>query len=152
MTIKTKGDTIENFKLEDQNGEEVELAKIEEFALLSFHSLAFTSVCLDQMRDLEVAYDDLFEKGVRAFGLSVDAQPTKSAWAKFACLDKLQILADFKPHGQVAKDCGVFNEDMNTSGRSNLIVNNKGEVLWSKDYDLGTKPDLEEVFEAIESL
>lgn len=152
MAIVEKGDKIQVFNLKDQFEKEIDLGKIEDKVLLAFHPFAFTSLCLDQMRDLENAYDDFKAKGVRPLGLSVDPAPSKAAWAKFACLDKLEVLSDFSPLGQVAKDCGLFKEELNTSGRANVIVNNKGEVLWSKEYDLGQRPDLDEVFQAIENL
>lgn len=152
MAIVEKGDKIPEFKVEDQNGEEISFENSEKKLMLSFHPLAWTPLCTDQMRDLENRYDEFVEKGVIPVGLSVDAGPTKGVWAKGLALEKLSIIPDFNPFGKIAKDCGIFLEDMNTSGRANVIVDETGQVLWSKNYDLGERPDLDEVLQAIENL
>lgn len=146
MAIVQKGDKAPAFKSKDQFGNEVDSEKIEGKILLSFHPLAFTSLCTDQMRDLENKYSEFEEKGIRPVGFSVDAGPSKAVWSQSIGLSNLQILADQNPYGEIAKACGVFNEDMNTSGRANVLVEN-GQVIWSKEYDLGERPDLDEILD-----
>ncbi len=135
-----------DFKLKDQNGKEVTLSEFKgKKVLLSWHPLAWTSVCTDQMRALDRYYDKFAEKNTIALGLSVDPQPSKSAWAKALCLSKLLILADFHPIGAVAKAYGIFSEDYGASKRINILVGEDGKVIWAKKYDIPQLPDVEEV-------
>ena len=77
------GELAPDFKLADQNGKEVTLSEFKgKKVLLSWHPLAWTSVCTDQMRDLDRNYDRFAEKNTVVLGFSVDPQPSKSAWAK----------------------------------------------------------------------
>ena len=55
---------------------------------LGFHPMAFTGVCVDQMRELERRYDEFQEKGVVPLGISVDAVPSKNVWSESMMLKK----------------------------------------------------------------
>ena len=140
------GEVAPDFKLADQNGKEVTLSEFKgKKVLLSWHPLAWTSVCTDQMRALDRNYDKFVEKNAIALGFSVDPQPSKSAWAKALCLSKLPILADFHPLGEVSKAYGVFSDVHGASKRANILVGEDGKVLWAKKYDIPQLPDLDEV-------
>ncbi|GAB1475732.1 peroxiredoxin [Bacillota bacterium] len=135
-----------DFKLKDQSGKEVTLSEFKgKKVLLSWHPLAWTSVCTDQMRALDRDYDRFSEKNTVVLGFSVDPQPSKSAWAKALCLSKLPILADFHPIGAVAKAYGIFSEDYGASKRANILISEDGKVIWTKKYDIPQLPDIEEV-------
>ena len=113
--------------------------------MLSWHPLAWTSVCTDQMRDLERNYRRFEENGVVVLGMSVDSAPSKSAWAKILLLNNVRILADFHPLGKVAKEYGLFSEEYGASKRANVLIDEKGIVCWVKKYEIRTLPDIEEV-------
>ena len=143
------GDKAPDFKLEDQEGKEIQLSELKgKRVLISFHPLAWTSVCTDQMRTLESHYDTIQEKGIgEVLGISVDAQPTKSFWAKGLSLEKIKILADFEPKGQMAKDYELYNDDLGTSERANVVVDEEGNISWIKKYGLTELPSIDEVIE-----
>lgn len=146
------GEKAPDFKLEDQSGNEVSL---KDFAgkkvLLSWHPLAFTSICALQMNSLEDNAKRFQEANTVVLGMSVDAQPSKEAWAESLGLKEVQILADFHPHGEVSKAYGLFNDEMGASVRANVLVDEEGTVIWAKEYPLKETPDVEEVFEAIKN-
>ncbi|MDO5301310.1 MAG: redoxin domain-containing protein [Tissierellia bacterium] len=144
MAILQKGGQVPEFTLRDQHGEKISSKDIKGKILLSFHPLAFTSVCTDQMRDLENNYDRFLEKGVTPIGLSVDPYPAKGVWAQSIGLSKLSILADFHPKGALAEACGVYIDKAGISGRAALLIED-GKVLWSKEYGQGERPDVEEI-------
>lgn len=149
MKVK-KGDKIPEFKLVSHNEEQVSLDKFEgKNVLLSFHPLAWTSVCRNQMQALEENYEKFEENNTAAVGISVDPVPSKRAWAENIGLDKLTLLSDFWPHGKFASELGIFIEEKGISGRVNILVNDKGEVLWSKEYDIPELPDIDEVLKAV---
>lgn len=146
------GEKAPDFKLEDQSGNEVSL---KDFAgkkvLLSWHPLAFTSICALQMNSLEDNAKRFQEANTVVLGMSVDAQPSKEAWAESLGLQEVQILADFHPHGEVSKAYGLFNDEMGASVRANVLVDEEGTVIWAKEYPLKETPDVEEVFEALKN-
>ena len=135
-----------DFTLKDQNGEDVSLSDFKgKKVLLSWHPLAWTSVCTDQMRSLERNFDKFAQKDTVVLGLSVDSAPSKSAWAKVIVLKRVKILADFNPLGKVAKEYGIFSDVYGASKRANILIDEQGTVIWSKKYDIPELPDVEEV-------
>jgi peroxiredoxin len=135
-----------DFALQDQNGEVVTLSQFKgKKVLLSWHPLAFTSVCTDQMRSLDRNANRFEEKNTIVLGLSVDPQPSKSVWARALSLKHIRILSDFVPLGEVARDYGIFNEEHGASKRANILINETGMVIWVKKYEIRTLPDVEEV-------
>src|SRR5665647_2210106 len=80
-TIKV-GDGFRDFSLKDQNGKDFKLSEqAGKRVLLSFHPLAWTSVCAEQMKSLEANKKTFDSLNTVAVGLSVDSVPTKKAWA-----------------------------------------------------------------------
>ena len=149
MKVK-KGDKIPEFELVSHNEEQISLDKFEDKnVLLSFHPLAWTSVCRNQMQALEENYQKFEENNTAAVGISVDPVPSKRAWAENIGLDKLTLLSDFWPHGEFASKLGIFIEEKGISGRANILVNDQGEVLWAKEYDIPELPDIDEVLKAV---
>lgn len=151
MAIIEKGAKVNLPELRDQSGKNVDLSKVKGKLLFAFHPLAFTSVCTDQMRDLEINYDRFIEKGVTPYGVSVDAHPSKAVWASAIGVKKTKLLADFNPKGALAEEFGIYIDKAGISARAVVIVED-GVVLWSKEYDKPQRPDVEEIFEAIENL
>ena len=148
-----KGMKAPDFTLADNQDGKVTLSDLKgKKVLLSWHPLAWTSVCTDQMRALE-ANRDRFEKlNTVALGMSVDPAASKKVWAQVLSIRKTKLLSDFYPHGKVAQDYGIFLESLGASGRVNIIVDEHGVIQWVKEYEIGQLPDIEEVFRALEAL
>ncbi|MBC3899862.1 redoxin domain-containing protein [Acetobacterium malicum] len=135
-----------DFTLPDQNGEMITLSQYQgKKVLLSWHPLAWTSVCTDQMRSLDRNADRFAQKNTVILGLSVDPQPSKSVWARALSIKHIKILSDFVPLGEVASACGIFSEEHGASKRANILINEAGMVIWVKKYEIRTLPDVEEV-------
>jgi len=143
------GSKVKDFTLKDQNGQDFKLSAFKgKKVLLSFHPLAWTSICASQMQALE-KNRKVFEKaGAVAVGLSVDSVPSKAAWAKSLKISKTSLLADFWPHGKVAAALGLFRKE-GFSERANILVDEKGKVAWIKVYPIRELPDIEEVLAAV---
>lgn len=139
-----------NFKLPDQNQEIVTLSDLSgKKVLLSWHPLAFTSICTDQMRSLDREMDRFTEKNCVPLGLSVDPVPSKSIWAKAISLKDLKVLSDFNPLGEIAKAYGIFSDEHGASKRINILIDEEGKVIWVKKYEIKTLPDVEEVLKQL---
>ena len=105
------GQPAPDFTLKDHNKIEIRLSSLRgKKVLLSFHPLAWTKVCAEQMKSLEANIHAFEELGTTAMGLSVDTIPSKHAWARELGIEKIQLLSDFWPHGAVAKLFGIFRE------------------------------------------
>ena len=140
------GDKAKGFSLLDQNGKEFRLSKFRgKRVLLSFHPMAWTSVCAEQMKSLEKnkkAFDSL---NTIAVGVSTDTVPSKKAWAENLGIKNTRLLSDFWPHGKVAKAYGLFRKNDGVSERANLIVDEKGSVAFIKVYPISKLPDIDEI-------
>ncbi len=138
------------FTLKDQSGSDVERTQFtRDYVLLSFHPLAWTSVCEKQMLSLENNYHQFREIRVVPLGISVDAVPTKKAWAKHMNLNNLSILSDFWPHGALADMLGLFLEDRGTSARANVLLDLEGEIVFSQTCEISKIPDVEDLLHRI---
>lgn len=140
------GSEAPDFTLPDQFGEEVSLSKLRgKKVLLSFHPLAWTSVCEEQVKELEALYDELNELSVIPLSISVDPVPSKRAWARHMNVVKTTLLSDFWPHGQVSRAYGLFDEERGISRRAVILVDERGKVIYAREYAMNRKPDMEEV-------
>ena len=140
------GDKISDFVLKDQHNEELRLSNLKvKKVLLSFHPLAWTRICAQQMKSLEENQERLTGLNTMAIGLSVDTVPSKYAWAKELGIKNTKLLSDFWPHGEVAKKLGIFREKEGFSERANIIVDENQLVIFVKVYDISKLPDIEEI-------
>lgn len=147
------GDVAPAFSLKDQTEQLVALRDLRgRKVALSFHPLAWTSVCTAQMQDLEKRRSDLERLGAVALGLSVDSVPCKKAWAEAIGVKATRLVADFWPHGGVARAYGVFREQSGFSERAVLVVDAGGTVAWKKVYPIKERPDIEEILRALAEL
>ena len=148
MTIQVNQEAID-FTLKDQNKEDIKLSELKgKKVILSWHPLAYTPVCTDQMRSLERNYDRIQEKGdTVVIGISIDPFPAKAKWADILDLKDIKIVSDFFPYAEVTKAYGLFNEENGASKRANVIIDEEGKVQWVKVYGGSELPDVEEVIE-----
>ena len=128
MTERIKvGESFRDFSLKDQNGMDFRLSEQRgKRVLLSFHPLAWTSVCAEQMKSLEANKEAFASMNTIAVGLSMDSVPCKKAWADSLGIAKTSLLADFWPHGGVASLYGLFRDKEGFAERSNVLVNEDG--------------------------
>jgi peroxiredoxin len=75
----------------------------------------------------------------------IDSSQSKKAWADSMGLKKLKLLADFWPHGELAKKLGVFLDDKGFSKRVNIVLDENRKVLWTKIYPIKEVPDFQEI-------
>ncbi len=149
--VLAPGGKVRDFSLKDQNGRDFSLsAQKGKKVLLSFHPLAWTSICALQMQALEENRESFDRLNTVAVGLSVDSVPCKAAWAKSLKIENTQLLADFWPHGGVAKSMGLLRPE-GFSERANVILDEKGWVVFVKVYPIKQVPDMEEILTALKA-
>jgi len=147
------GEKAPDFILFDQNEKKFRLYDFKgKHVLLSFHPLAWTSVCAKQMQSLEKHYDDFTKLNTIAVGVNIDSVPSKKAWADSLGIKNTRLLSDFWPHGKVACMYNIFREKDGFSERANLIINENQIIEFIRIYELGELPDINEILTFIRNL
>lgn len=144
------GSEAPDFTAFDQDKNEFSLSALRgRMVLLSFHPLAWTGICAEQMKSLEANRETFDSLDTVAVGMSVDTVPSKKAWAESLGIENTRLISDFWPHGEIARKYGIFNEEHGISRRANILVNREGKVTWIKVYEPKTLPDISEVLDVI---
>jgi peroxiredoxin len=139
---------LPDFVLKDQNNDNVESKKLKgKKLLLSFHPLAWTKICAQQMQSLEASNSEFNGLNTAAYGFSVDSAPSKKAWAKSLGIEKTALLSDFWPHGGFAQQLGLFREKDGFSERANIIVDENQKVIFCKIYEIKQLPEISEIID-----
>lgn len=141
-----EGEKFRDFILKNQNEQDVSTEGLEDKKiLLSFHPLAWTSVCAQQMQSLENNFSEFEELNTHPLGISIDTSPSKKAWAESLGIKNLDLLSDFWPHGGIAGELGIFLEKIGFSERVNIILDEQRKVEFIKVYPISQLPDIKEV-------
>lgn len=151
-TLKV-GDTAPDFTLKDQDGHDVSLASFRgrKNVVLIFHPLAFTSICSVQMPGYNKELQTFEGLDTQVLGLSVDSSPAHRAWAEMLGGIDYPMLADFYPHGEVAKKYGVLLPE-GISERATIVIDKQGIVRGIEVHEMGTLPDHDKLLETLRSL
>lgn len=146
MTRVITGYYFDNFSLKNQNETIVDTAAMEgKKILMSFHPLAWTDICAKQMLSLETNFETFIRLNTVPLGFSVDAVPCKKAWAKSLGIEKMDLLADFWPHGGIASKLGLFIDKFGFSERANVVLDEQRKVIFVKVYPIKELPDVQEI-------
>ncbi len=153
MSMKP-GDEAPDFELRSHRGGTVKLSdhRGKRNVVLAFHPLAFTPVCAAQMCAYQSDLGRLAATDTVVLGISIDAQPAKSAWAQTLGPISFDLLSDFHPHGEVAQKYGVFRAKDGISERAIFVVDKAGKVAWARIYQIPEQPGNEELFAALSRL
>jgi len=140
------GSKAPDFELKDHNDSTLKISDLKgKIVLLSFHPLAWTSICAKQMKSLEENLDKFDSLNAVPLGISIDTTPSKKAWAESLGIKRIKLLADFWPHGAVAKEYDIFREKEGFSERANILINEMGQVVFGKVYPISELPDIGEI-------
>jgi peroxiredoxin len=91
------------------------------------------------------------EVDTQVLGISVDSTATNGAWAESLGVEKVLLLSDFWPHGEVAQQYGVLLPQGYTE-RAIFIVDKEGVVRYAHIYDINELPDNEPLFQVLRDL
>ncbi len=140
------GRTATGFTLEDQRRTPVTFSPGDgQRWLLSFHPLAWTDACAAQMRALEAHQPAFVDLDCVAVGISIDSWISKRAWGDEIGVTVTPLLADFWPHGAVARAFGVLREKNGFSERANIVVGRDGRIAFARVYPIHEVPALDDV-------
>jgi peroxiredoxin len=145
------GDEAPDFELRSHRGGTVKLSDFrgKRKVVVAFHPLAFTPVCATQMTTYQSHLGQFESMDAVVLGVSVDAQPAKSAWAQSLGSISFDLLSDFHPQGAVARSYGVFRENDGISERAIFVVDKNGRIAWARTYAIPEQPNPAELYEAL---
>jgi peroxiredoxin len=118
-----------DFELSNQFGEPIQLSDFRgrKSVALVFFPLAFSGTCTGELCALRDNLNLFTAEDVELLGISVDSKYTLRAWAD---QEKYQfsLLADFWPHGEIAKEYGVFLDDKGFANRATFLIDKNGII------------------------
>lgn len=123
------GDTAPDFTLNDQTRSPVSLSDFrgKKHVLVVFYPLAFSGVCTGEMCSLRDSLGSFRSDDVETLAISVDSSAATAAWAAKEGFE-FPLLSDFWPHGAVAQQYGVFDEEKGLAMRGTFLVSKDGDV------------------------
>jgi peroxiredoxin (alkyl hydroperoxide reductase subunit C) len=138
------GATAPDFTLKDQNNQEVRLADFRgrKAVLLVFYPLAFSGTCQGELTEVSSRLPDYQNEAVQVLTVSVDSTWAHRIWAdreKF----EFPLLADFWPHGAVARSYGVFNDVAGFANRGTFLIDRDGVIRFAEMLGPGESRDQE---------
>jgi peroxiredoxin len=142
-----------DFDLANQYGEHVRLSDFRGVkpVTLVFFPLAFSSTCTSELCDLRDNLALFQQNGVELIGISVDAKASLRAFAEQEGYD-FNLLADFWPHGAVAKEYGVFLPEKGFANRATFVIDVKGVIRASFITAPGQARSIEEYRAALDEV
>jgi len=148
-----KDTTAPDFDLPNQFGEHVRLYDFrgKKPVALVFFPLAFSSTCTTELCDLRDNIAMFKAEGIELIGISVDSKATLGAFAREKGYD-FTLLADFWPHGEVAREYGVFLEAKGFANRATFLIDIDGVIRASIITAPGEARTMDEYLEALREL
>lgn len=147
------GDKAPDFTLTDHANNKVTLSSFlgKKNVALIFHPLAFTSVCSVQMPGYSKERQTFEGLNTQVLGLSVDSVPAHKAWAEQLGGIDYPMLSDFHPHGEVAKQYGIFRPE-GYAERATFVIDTAGIVRYIEVHEIGKLPDQAKLVEVLRGL
>jgi peroxiredoxin len=147
------GATAPDFTLRDQNNEEVTLSEFRghRAVVLLFYPLTFTGICQGELCAVRDDISSFQNPGVQVLAVSVDSPYAHKVWADREGYD-FPLLADFWPHGAVARSYGVLEEGKGFAVRATFIIDKDGIVRWKVVNGPGEARDHTEYLKALATL
>ncbi|MCL2584807.1 MAG: peroxiredoxin [Streptosporangiales bacterium] len=148
------GDEAPDFELPDQHGTPVKLSSFrgKKNVVVVFYPLAFSPVCSGELCGLRDSFPEATSReDVELITVSVDSMFTHRAWADAEKFE-FSLLADFWPHGAVAKSYGVFDEDKGLATRGTFVIDKQGKVTWKVVNPIPEARDIADYSKALSAL
>jgi peroxiredoxin len=147
------GTEAPDFTLKDQNNQEVTLSSFrgERAVLLVFYPFAFSGICTGELCAVRDDLSTFQNDDLQILAISVDHPFTLKAWSEAQDYE-FPLLADFWPHGKVAQDYGVFNDDAGFAVRGTFLVDTNGIVRFAEVNGPGEARDQDGWRKAVSAL
>jgi len=148
--ILAPGTVAPDFALPNQFGQTVRLGDFRGVkpVVLVFFPLAFSPTCESELGVLRDNIEIFAESGSELLAVSVDSKHALRAWAEEQRFD-FTVLADFWPHGEVARRYDAFLEERGHAGRASFVIGEDGVIRSSFASAPGEARTIEQYREAL---
>ena len=147
------GEQAPDFELPDQHGTPVKLSSFRgaKNVVLVFYPLAFSPVCSGELFAMREDFPEVNRDDVELLTVSVDHMFAHRAWAERENF-QFGLLADFWPHGAVAREYGVFDEGRGVALRGTFVIDKAGVVRWKVVNPIPQARDIADYQKALAAL
>lgn len=151
-TLKV-GDVAPDFTLPTHNEGRLDLHwyRGRKNVVLAFYPGDWTPVCTAQIPEYQSLIDKFSEYDTQVLGISVDSVPCHVAWAKSLGGISFPLMADYFPHGEVARRYGVLS-DRGYAERVVFLIDKDGVIRYIDNVDLARIPSTDRLFEELAQL
>ena len=139
------GDQAPDFELQDQQRQPVRLSAFrgQKNVVVVFYPMSFTPTCQGELCAIRDSLVDFDGDDVQTLAISCDSSAVHKRWADEQGY-QFPLLADFWPHGEVARAYGVFDEERGLALRGTFIVDKQGKVAYRVVNAIPNPRDLDE--------
>ena len=124
----TVGQPAPDFKLKDQNNQDVSLDSLKGHkALVVFIPNPFTGLCDGEACALRDDAADLDKLDAKVVVITTFPRPANAQWSKELGI-QFPVLSDFWPHGAIAQQYGAFHEGVGVALRASYVLDKDGLV------------------------
>ncbi len=131
-----------DFELVDQHGTPVRLSAFRgrRAVVLVFYPWSFSGICTGELCALRDDIGSFQNEHAQVLAVSVDSKFVQRVFADHEGLE-FPVLADFWPHGEVARRYGVFDEGAGAALRGTFVIDKEGILRWSVVNGIGQPRD-----------
>ena len=151
--VPEPGTQAPDFSLIGGSGQPVKLSDIRgRNVVLAFYPADWSPVCTSELALIQETLGEIRDYNAEVLGVSTDNHWSHGAWAKHLHIS-FPLLADFWPHGQVARQYGVFRESDGISNRALFFIDAQGVICdsWVAENP-AVAPGLNVIFDALERI
>jgi peroxiredoxin len=151
-TLKV-GDPAPDFTLPTHNEGQLNLHwyRGRKNVVLAFYPGDWTPVCSAQIPGYEQVLATFEKHNAQLLGISVDSVPCHIAWAKSLGGLTFPLMADFYPHGEVARQYGVLTE-RGYAERVVFVIDKQGIIRYIELVPPADLPSNERLFAELAKL
>jgi len=147
------GDEAPDFELPDQDRNPVRLSSYRgaKNVVLVFYPFAFTGTCQGELCTIRDQIEDFSSDDVVTLAVSADSTAALKRWAGEQGYT-FPLLADYWPHGEVARAYGVFDETGGFAHRGTFIIDKQGRIAYTVRTGMSEPRDTDEYRKVLASL
>jgi peroxiredoxin len=147
------GQQAPDFTLVNQHGEQVTLSSYrgDKNVVLVFYPFAFSGICTGELCEIRDRLESFDNDSTVTLAVSVDSKFVQRVFADREGYT-FSMLADYWPHGAVAREYGIFVDEVGAAKRATFIIDKEGVVRWTVIHAIGEPRDAASYEQALAAL
>ena len=147
------GQQAPDFTLVNQHGEQVTLSSYrgDKNVVLVFYPFAFSGICTGELCEIRDRLESFDNDSTVTLAVSCDSKFVQRVFADREGYT-FSLLADYWPHGAVARDYGIFVDEVGAAKRATFIIDKEGVVRWTVVHAIGEPRDAASYEQALAAL